>query len=95
MPIAYLKHPVSSETKAEYIGKGFRIIDARFAPEELGAGDVRNDLAAPKPPKRTRKTADVKAGLIEDLKVHGVTPNEKDSVEKMQSDLDKITKVNI
>ncbi len=31
-PIHYEPHPVSPERKAELIGEGFRIIDAKFAP---------------------------------------------------------------
>lgn len=46
MNIAYEKHPVTPERKAELVGQGFKIIDAKFAPP-----------AAPEPdkPKRRRK----------------------------------------
>ena len=39
MKTAYLNHPLSAKRKAEYRGKGFRIIDAKFAPEEKEKGD--------------------------------------------------------
>lgn len=32
--IAYVKHPVSAEKKQELVAKGFKIIDARFKPED-------------------------------------------------------------
>jgi len=44
--IIYLKHPVSPEEKAKHRAEGFRIIDARFKPEEVEA----------EKPKRKRKT---------------------------------------
>ena len=33
-PIAYEPHPVSPERKAELVAKGYRIVDARFAPAD-------------------------------------------------------------
>lgn len=47
--IAYEKHPVSPERKAELRANGFKIIDARFKPEEdcvLLEGEQRADLIA-------------------------------------------------
>lgn len=35
MKIAYEPHPVSAERKAELRAQGFKIIDARFAPEVI------------------------------------------------------------
>ena len=32
--VIYEQHPVSAERKAELIGKGFKIVDAVFAPVE-------------------------------------------------------------
>lgn len=43
-PVIYEPHPVSPERKAELIAQGFRIIDARFAPNDED-----------KPKRRTRK----------------------------------------
>jgi len=34
MKIKYEPHPVSAERKAELVADGYKIIDARFAPEE-------------------------------------------------------------
>jgi len=34
MKIHYEPHPVSAERKAELVKQGFKIIDARFQPEE-------------------------------------------------------------
>lgn len=34
MQIVYEPHPVSPERKAELVAQGFKIIDARFAPDE-------------------------------------------------------------
>ena len=48
MKIAYEPHPVTPERKAELRAQGFKIIDARFAPE----GHAQ-DEAQPKP-KRGR-----------------------------------------
>lgn len=48
--IYYEPHPVSAERKAELRGKGYRIVDARFAPKGW------QDPEAPKPePKRTSR----------------------------------------
>lgn len=53
MKIAYEKHPVSAERKAELRAQGFKIIDARFKPEgakEEPKADVptRDDIATMK-----------------------------------------------
>lgn len=37
--IAYAEHPVTPEEKAEYNKKGYKIIDAKFAPEKLEKDD--------------------------------------------------------
>lgn len=55
--IAYEKHPVSTERKAELRAKGFKIIDVQFKPS----------AAADKIPE-----ADERALLIADLKERGV-----------------------
>lgn len=56
MKVAYEKHPVSKERKAELRAMGFRIVDARFAPHQPIADVVDPDQEpeAPKP-KRTYK----------------------------------------
>lgn len=45
--IVYLKHPVSAEEKAKQLKAGKRIIDIKFAPEEI---------KKPAPKKATKKT---------------------------------------
>lgn len=60
MKVAYEKHPVSKERKAELRAMGFRIVDARFAPHQPIADVVDlvkaddQEPEAPKP-KRTYK----------------------------------------
>lgn len=47
--IAYEKHPVSPERQAELRAQGFKIIDARFKPEEdrvMSEDEQRADLIA-------------------------------------------------
>lgn len=44
-PIIYEPHPVSPERKAELRAKGYKIIDARFAP----------DIEAKPEPKQTKR----------------------------------------
>ena len=51
--IAYVKHPISAEAKAEIRAKGLRIIDARFAPD---GAEIYGDepVKKPAPSKRGR-----------------------------------------
>jgi hypothetical protein len=39
MQIHYEPHPVSDERKAELLSQGFKIIDARFAPEPVAEAE--------------------------------------------------------
>lgn len=50
MKITYEPHPVAPERKAELRAQGFRIIDARFAPD---------DATSEEKPRTRRKTASV------------------------------------
>ena len=55
--IAYVKHPISAEAKAEIRAKGLRIIDARFAPdgaEIYGETPLLDQVDKPAPAKRGR-----------------------------------------
>lgn len=52
MTVYYEKHPVTQERKAELRAKGYKIVDAQFAPSDWV------DPEAPKPVRRTRKVAD-------------------------------------
>lgn len=38
-PIAYIEHPCSVEAKEALNKKGFKVLDARLAPEKLAKGD--------------------------------------------------------
>lgn len=48
MKIAYEKHPVTPERKAELVSQGFKIIDAKFAPEEPAKAPVKRRKRAVK-----------------------------------------------
>jgi hypothetical protein len=54
MEIIYVEMPISIEQKKEYNRRGYRVVDAEFAPEgyELPEGAV---LDAEVEPKRTRR----------------------------------------
>jgi hypothetical protein len=62
MKIAYEPHPVTPERKAELRAQGFKIIDARFAPQDEVAAPVAVSAPAAvddKPRRgRPRKEAD-------------------------------------
>lgn len=48
MKIAYLKHPLSLEKRTEWVRKGFRIVDVKFAPKVTGADDYVEGREKPK-----------------------------------------------
>ena len=50
--IAYERHPVTPERKAELLAQGFQIIDARFKPADTEPAKVES---APVPQRRSRK----------------------------------------
>ena len=50
--IAYERHPVTPERKAELLAQGFRIIDARFKPSDAEPAKAE---AVPVPQRRSRK----------------------------------------
>lgn len=58
MKVAYLKHPVSPEKKAEYRDKGFRILDIAFVPEKPGAKDFVEGVETAKKRGRPAKKAE-------------------------------------
>lgn len=47
MKVKYIKHPVSPEEKEKIRSQGFKIIDAKFAPE----GEKTTGKRAPKKPE--------------------------------------------
>jgi hypothetical protein len=50
--VHYEKHPVSAERKAELLALGFKIVDARFKPDE-----IEDQSQEEKPKRRTKRTA--------------------------------------
>ncbi len=50
MEIKYVKMPISVEEKKEYHAQGFRVVDARFAPE---GAEVEGDKPKRKPRRNT------------------------------------------
>ena len=50
--IAYERHPVTPERKAELLAQGFQIIDARFKPADAEPAKAE---ATPVPQRRSRK----------------------------------------
>ena len=57
MEVIYVEMPISIEQKKEYNRQGYRVVDAKFAPEgyELPEGLVS---AEPKRPRRRRAEAE-------------------------------------
>lgn len=49
MEIKYVKMPISAEEKKEYHAQGFRVVDARFAPE---GAEVEGDVKPKRKPRR-------------------------------------------
>lgn len=54
MKIAYEPHPVTPERKAELRGKGLRIVDAQFAPDDADQSEASEKQHRPKPRKKSR-----------------------------------------
>ncbi len=74
--IAYLAHPVSKEKKAEARKEGFKIIDRRFAPAEIGEDDVLETVATDEQtdPITRESIADMKkADVVDLLEMHGAS----------------------
>ena len=63
--VIYEKHPVSPERKAELRQKGYKIIDARFAPEDY---EHPEPLKEAKGSKAGKSAADKKAAEEVELK---------------------------
>lgn len=63
--IVYEKHPVSPERKAELRQKGYKIIDARFAPEDY---EHPEPVKEPKGSKAGKSAAEKKAAEETELK---------------------------
>lgn len=75
MKIVYEPHPVTPERKAELRAQGFKIIDARFKPQDATAEPVVLDEPTPEPsgiPKKSDIATMKKSDLLEWLEAHGV-----------------------
>lgn len=65
MKIAYERHPVSAERKAELVKQGFKIVDERFRPASAPApapvvevvAEVAEVAVEEKPKRTTRKAS--------------------------------------
>ncbi len=70
-PIWYEPHPVTTERKADLRAQGFKIMDARFAPE----GWTPPRPAAPEQGglTKTEIARMPRAGLVQLLEAHGMT----------------------
>lgn len=66
MTISYEKHPVTPSRKAQLLAQGFKIIDARFAPE----GDAKNEVSPI--PTKSEISSMKKTDCVDWLKAHGV-----------------------
>lgn len=58
MKIAYEPHPVSPERKAELRAKGYKIIDARFAPADWQGDEPETVTEAPAKTRGRPRKAD-------------------------------------
>ncbi|HDS0930163.1 TPA: hypothetical protein QDZ23_004893 [Pseudomonas putida] len=92
--IVYEKHPVSPERKAELRQKGYKIIDARFAPEgyehpepiKEAKGSKAGKSAAD---KKAADAAELKAKLQAALSEKGMQFSPDASAEDLQKMLDE------
>lgn len=48
MRIAYVEHPVSPKRKAQLRADGYKVIDVRFKPEQIGMDDTVIDKTTEK-----------------------------------------------
>lgn len=97
--VIYEKHPVSPERKAELRQKGYKIIDARFAPEgyehpepiKEAKGSKAGKSAAEKKAaeKKAAEEAELKAKLQAALNEKGVQFSPDASAEDLQKLLDE------
>lgn len=77
MQIIYEPHPVTPERKAELVAAGYKILDARFAPEQ----------AAFDPFSREGIARMGKADVLDLIEAHGGKANKRKPVEALREDL--------
>lgn len=64
--IVYEKHPVTAERKAELRHKGYKIIDAKFAPDDYKHPEpMKKGSSGGDKPSKGLKVDEIKAKLIE------------------------------
>ncbi|WP_299945344.1 hypothetical protein [uncultured Ruegeria sp.] len=87
--LAYVKHPITTEQKKALRGDGFKIIDARFAPEGAEIIDLSEgeEIKIPESPEDIDGLK--KAELEELLKRHGVE-NLKGKVDELKAALKQV-----
>ena len=56
--IIYEPHPVTAERKKELIAKGYKIIDAIFAPDDYAHPEQKPDTAKKRPTAQATKQAE-------------------------------------
>lgn len=92
--IVYEKHPVSPERKAELRQKGYKIIDARFAPDGYEHPEPTKEAKGSKAGKATvekkaAEEAELKAKLQATLTEKGMQFSPEASLEDLQKLLDE------
>lgn len=82
--IIYEPHPVSPERKAELRAQGFKIIDARFAPENA-AEQVEPESAKPEKaaPQKAARSSTGKGKKVAEPAKDGATSNPDDGEEEL------------
>lgn len=92
--VIYENHPVSPERKAELRQKGYKIIDARFAPEDYEHPEPLKEAKGSKAAKaaaekKAAEEAELKAKLQAALNEKGVQFSPDASMEDLQKLLDE------
>lgn len=92
--VIYEKHPVSPERKAELRQKGYKIIDARFAPDDYEHPEPLKEAKGSKAgksaaDKKAAEEAELKAKLQASLSEKGVQFAPEATLEDLQKLLDE------
>jgi hypothetical protein len=77
MQIIYEPHPVTPERKAELVAAGYKIIDARFAPEQPAVDPFSREGIAKMD----------KADVIDLIEAHGGKASKRKPVDALREDL--------
>ena len=92
--VVYEKHPVTAERKAELRQKGYKIIDAKFAPADYEHPEPVKAAKSAKAgkgsaDKKAAEEAEAKAKLQGELKGKGIDFSDEASLEDLQKLLDE------